>query len=258
MFFFGKKDSANNTPAANNTPSTAPKTPAPAAGNSPTVIRLTKAQAGLDNQIIRLKKRGFDLSNHRARVVIVIDRSGSMDWQFRNGDVQDILTRLLPLGLRFDDNGEVEVYVFNSSCDQMESMNMGNYETYVKNCIIRKGYGPSGGTRYAPVINKTIRDYNDGSPYPTFVLFITDGDNSDHSDTDRAIRESSKYKNFYQFVGSGQGPFPYLEQLDDLSGRAVDNTAFVKVADFARLTDDELYEKLLEQYPQWLRAMGIV
>ena len=76
--------------------------------------------------------------------------------------------------------------------------------------------------------------------------------------TDNAIRRSSKFKIFYQFVGIGYENFRYLKKLDDLDGRAVDNTAFIKVEDFSRLNDDQLYAKLLEQYPQWLRAMNII
>lgn len=260
--FFGKKNKPNTNavtnvqPARTETPATA-ASPASESSSSSRII-LRKAQTGLDNQIIRLKKeKNVDLSNHKARVFVVIDRSGSMSPQFRNGSVQNILTRLLPLALRFDDNGELEVYVFNEGCNQMESMHMGNYENYVKQCIIRKGYGPSGGTMYAPVIRDTIKDYDDGSPYPAFGLFITDGDNFDHAETDREIIRSSKYRIFYQFVGTGPAKFPYLEQLDNISGRDVDNTAFIKVADFDNLTDDELFAKLLEQYPQWLRAMHI-
>ena len=51
--------------------------------------------------------------------------------------------------------------------------------------------------------------------------------------------------------------FDYLQKLDDLDGRAVDNTAFIKVEDFSRMNDDQLYDKLLEQYPQWLKVMHI-
>ena len=77
-------------------------------------------------------------------------------------------------------------------------------------------------------------------------------------ETDRAIRKSSKHKIFYQFVGIGKyESFDYLQKLDDLDGRAVDNTAFIKVEDFSRMDDDQLYDKLLEQYPQWLKVMHI-
>ena len=227
--------------------------------NKRATVNLTKAEASLNRSIVNLtKKTGVDLGSHRARVCVVMDRSGSMSRMYQNGDVQDVLTRLLPLALKFDDNGELEVYVFNESCDQVSEMNLQNHEDYVEKQILRRGLGPSSGTNYAPAIKKTMKDYNDGSPYPAFVIFITDGANFDRDETDRAIRKSSKHKIFYQFVGIGKfESFDYLQKLDDLDGRAVDNTAFIKVEDFSRMDDDQLYDKLLEQYPQWLKAMHI-
>lgn len=232
--------------------------PTPSAASSSGKVTLKKAQDGLERHIVRLKKeKGVDLSQHRARVFVVVDRSGSMKPLYINGSVQKVLTRLLPLALKFDDNGELEVYVFNNRCTQLASMTLENYENYVQSEILRKNYGPSGGTSYSPVIKETTSIYNDGSPYPAFGIFITDGENDDRSKTDGAIRESSKYKIFYQFVGIGYESFRYLQKLDDLDGREVDNTAFVKVADFDHLDDDQLFDKLLEQYPQWLQAMHI-
>lgn len=246
---FGKK---NNSSTANSSASN------PTSGTSNGKVVLTKSQDALERHVVRLKKeQGVDLSRHKARVFVDLDISGSMSNLFANGSVQKTLTRLLPLALKFDDDGELEVYVFNNSCTQMPSMNIGNYENYVRDVLVRRGYGPNGGTSYAPVIKKNVAAYNDNSPYPAFGIFITDGENSDAGATDREVRNSSKYKIFLQFVGIGKENFRYLRKLDDLSGRSVDNTAFIKVADFDSLDDDQLYEKLLEQYPQWLRAMGL-
>lgn len=256
MFGFGKKNNSNIGNIMNTVQSVAKDTINRASSTGKVV--LTKAEESLERYIVNLKKENnVDLGKHRARVFVVMDRSGSMSSLYRNGYVQDVLTRLLPLALKFDDNGELEVYVFNGNCTKMPAMTRENYENYVEEKIMRKGYGPSGGTSYAPAIKQTISDYNDGSAYPAFGIFITDGANDDRYETDNAVRNSSKYKIFYQFVGIGGERFDYLQKLDDLSGRAVDNTAFIKVSDFSKLSDDELYAKLLEQYPAWLKAMNI-
>ena len=245
---------------SNQSSSSVPTAPSsqPTQSNTSGKVILKKAEEGLNRSIVRLEKStGVNLNKHRARVFVVFDRSGSMSRMYNNGSVQKVLTRLLPLALKFDDNGELEVYVFNNKCDKMSEVNLQNYEDFVRQQIIRKGYGPNGGTNYSPVIKKTVKDYNDGSPYPAFGIFITDGENFDQSETDSAIRNSSNYKIFYQFVGIGNEEFRYLQKLDDLDGRKADNTAFIKVSDFDKLDDDQLYDKLLEQYPQWLKAMGI-
>lgn len=255
MFFGFKKKNNSSSSTSNSTPV---KTETTTLTSSSAKVVLSKAEDGLERHIVRLKKeKNIDLSSHRARVFVVMDRSGSMTSLYQSGEIQNVLTRLLPLALKFDDNGELEVYVFNTSCIQMPSMNLSNYESYVKREIMNKGYDPSGGTSYSPVIEKTMSIYDDGSSYPAFGIFITDGENDDAYATDRAIRNSSKLKIFYQFVGIGSENFRYLQKLDDLDARDVDNTAFIKVSDFARLDDEQLYAKLLEQYPQWLRAMHI-
>lgn len=257
MFFFGKKqlDNGNGTPS-NSTPINRGDV---SSRNGRAPLSLKKSKESLDRKVISLKKdKGIDLNGHRARVFVVMDRSGSMHRLFYSGAVQETLTRLLPLALKFDDNGELEVYVFNTRCEKMPSMDINNYENYVEEQILRRGKGPDGGTSYAPVVEMTTDDYNDGSPYPAFGIFITDGENNDTKATDNAIRRSAEYKIFYQFVGIGHETFRYLQKLDDLTGRPVDNTAFVKVSDFGMLSDDQLYDKLLEQYPDWLRAMHIM
>lgn len=252
MLFGKKKNSNPSSPIVNPAQTTVP-TPSASTGK----VSLEKSRDALERHVVNLKKEsGVDLSTHKARVFVALDISGSMSTLFRNGSVQNTLTRLLPLALKFDDNGELEVFVFNNSCTQMPPMNLSNYESYVQNELVRRGY-PSGGTSYAPVIKKTVDEYNDGSPYPAFGIFITDGENNDAHETDNEVRRSSKFKIFYQFVGIGSENFRYLQKLDNLSGRAVDNTAFVRVSDFSRLDDEQLYKMLLDQYPQWLRAMGI-
>lgn len=222
--------------------------------------KLENARIELDKHLVRLEKtQKVNLSKHCARVFVILDRSGSMSGQYRCGDVQNVLTRLLPLALKFDDNGELEVYVFDEKCDKVPvPLTIQNYQTYVEEEIMAKGYGPRDcGTNYAPAIRKTDNDFNDGSPYPAFGMLITDGACWDESDTDTAIRNSSEHKIFYQCVGIGRDNFNYLRKLDDLDGRKVDNTAFIKVSDFADLTDEQLYAKLLEQYPQWLKDMNL-
>ena len=244
MSIFGKKNS--------NTGSTSSATNQQSSGK----LTLIKAENSLERHIINLKKKGIRLNTHKARVFVVLDISGSMSHLFRNGVVQNTLTRLLPLALRFDDNGELECYVFNNSYARLEPVTLRNYNEYVTTVIMPE-HSPNGGTSYAPVLNATLKDHNDGNELPAFGIFITDGENNDVLATNDIIRKSSNYKIFYQFVGIGLGSFRYLKKLDDLKDRKVDNTSFIKVRDLEKLRDDELYEKLLEQYPQWLSAMGI-
>lgn len=224
-------------------------------------ISLKKSVISLDKSLISLeKKSGINFDGHKAKVAVVMDYSGSMSRLYRNGEVQRTLNRLMPLALRFDDNGELDVWIFDDKYHRLESMDLNNFESYVEEEIIRKGYR-MGCTSYAPVLEDVIRKYfvEDAatSHIPTFVVFITDGSNDDKRATNEIIKESS-YKNiFIQFVGIGNERFEYLERLDDLTGRPVDNTGFIKVQDMARVEDEQLFDMLLDQYPDWLRNKRI-
>lgn len=253
MFFGKRKNSTENSSSPATTPVSTPA-PETSSGHG---ISLKKASADLDKTIISLKKKGTNLEGHRARVFVVIDISGSMSHRFPN-EVQEALTRIFPLALRFDDNGEMEVYVFDTRCHKLdEPMTMDNYETYVRKYITSK-YDICGGTRYAPVIEDTINDYDDGSKDPAFGIIITDGDPQDRETTNKMIRRSAEYRLFYKFVGIGYERFSYLEELDDLTGRPVDNTAFIKVSEISNWDNEQLYTNLLDQYPDWLKAMHLI
>ena len=227
--------------------------------DTPAGISLKKNVINLDKCLINLSKSsGINLGNHRAKVAAVIDYSGSMSHLYSSGAVQRALNRLIPLGLRFDDNGEVDVWLFHDYYKRLEGIDLRNFEHYVDEVMLGSGER-YGGTCYAPVIRDLIQKYTveDPSEMPTFVIFITDGDNSDKARTNEMVKDSSYHKMFIQFVGIGGSSFRYLEKLDDLTGRPVDNTGFIKVKDFDRLSDDELYTELLDQYVQWLKEMHL-
>jgi len=66
--------------------------------------------------------------------------------------------------------------------------------------------------------------------------------------------EASKYPIFWQFVGIGKSSFDFLEKLDNLKGRVVDNANFFAVNDINAITDQELYQRMLTEFPLWLKA----
>jgi hypothetical protein len=59
---------------------------------------------------------------------------------------------------------------------------------------------------------------------------------------------------FWQFVGVGKASYGVLEKLDTLTGRTVDNAGFFAVDDLDSLQDDQLYSRLLSEFPAWLRS----
>ena len=111
-----------------------------------------------------------------------------------------------------------------------------------------------GGTNYAPVLKEMVTYYKDIEPseIPAFIIFITDGENSDTSATNAVIKELSEYNIFVQFIGIGDEDFDYLKSLDDMKGRKHDNTGFTAVKDMNKMSDEQLYTEILRQYKDWL------
>ena len=203
-------------------------------------------------QSLCLKKS--ELNGLIARVCMVMDFSGSMDHLYYNGGVQEVLEKLLPIAMQFDDNGVMEAWIFSNKCWRIPEISLENYYDYIKNNKLIDRY-EMGGTEYAPVMQDVVKKYIQEEPadIPTLVLFITDGDNSDKDFTTKVIREASKYPVFWQFVGIGNTEFHYLEKLDQMSSRFIDNANFFAIEDINNISDNELYEKLLAEYPDWIK-----
>ena len=194
-----------------------------------------------------------NISVNTARVVFVLDHSGSMRTMYKDGTVQDLLERIFPIAMHFDDNAEMEFYWFDSVYKELDPVNCKNIEGYVQNVILSKN-DHFGGTNYAPIMTEILNRYvrREPSNIPTFVIFITDGNNADKKATKDVLTEASKYNIFWKYVGIGDEKFEFLAKLDELKGRFIDNANFINVSDLSAIDDKSLYKLLLEEYGDWL------
>ncbi|SPU00355.1 stress protein [Bacillus tequilensis] len=71
------------------------------------------------------------------------------------------------------------------------------------------------------------------SSYPAFIVFINDG--GCKKSIKPIIEASSDKPVFWQFVGIGNGNFDFLNQLDTLEGRVVDNTNSLQIEEIDRI-----------------------
>jgi len=205
----------------------------------------------LDNVIINLSKDSiYDYSSLKSRVKLVLDYSGSMSGRYDSGIMQKVITQILPLALRFDDDGQLDCFLFSNNYIEIEPCTINNYSEYVRSVVNKSGF-QMGGTRYAPVLKNLHSKTTDS--IPDFIIYITDGDNSDKPETNEIITAMSNDNCFIMFIGIGNSYFPYLESLDNLAGRDIDNTGFVKFADIENTDDRTLYTKLLSEYSNWLK-----
>lgn len=226
---------------------------------------------------IVLTKR--NLINVTARAGLAIDISGSMEDLYRNGTVQRVVERILAVATRFDDNGELDVWTFSNGFDRVGGVTEVGFENYVNREIINnRNISKWGGTSYSPVINDVLKTYFPSSfvervkgkflglfggktetievdtpmdsQEPSILIFITDGETGDITETINLLEAAHNKKIYFQFVGIGNERFRFLSKIaDDYS-----NTGFLKISNVSSISDDDLYEGLItEELASWFK-----
>jgi hypothetical protein len=175
--------------------------------------------------------------------------------------VQQVVEKILALSVKFDDNGAVDIFLFGACDYTVGELQEADFFGYVDR-VIRPHYPLEGATRYAGVIQRIINHYTTAQEQskaqqinkadPVYVLFVTDGDNNDHKETEQAIISASFQAIFWQFVGIGRSNFQFLQRLDTMSGRHIDNANFFQINDLSSIDDTELYRRLLGEFPSWI------
>ncbi len=217
---------------------------------------------------VELEKR--NLQGVIARVALVLDISGSMNGRYNDGTVQAIIDKTVPMAVQFDDDGEFDCWYYGNRVQRRPSVHMRNYKQAVpadwEKLMSHLGYG-----NYEPaVMQEVIKEYKD-SDLPAYVIFITDGGVGAADEIKALLCKASRYPIFWQFVGVGgvsskdrkkQGFFSrllstsygILEELDHLEGRYIDNANFFALDDFKTVPNEELYSRLLNEFPQWMKS----
>lgn len=218
--------------------------PAPAVSSAPTgLVDLTKKAA------VSLQKAG--LTGQRAAVYLVLDHSGSMRTFYRDGDVQRLAEQALGLSANLDDDGSVPVVYFGSRAEEPFDVRLDNYAGAIDSTHQQVRWGS---TNYVAAMNTVVNDYQrSGATAPAFVIFQTDGAPDDRGAVERALRDASSLPVFWAFVGFG-GRVEFLEKLDDLRGRKVDNASFFHAATPRAVSDEQLYDGITREYAGWLAA----
>jgi len=287
-----------------------------------TTISLRKHEDSFQQVVSLLKLNGII-----ARVVMVLDISGSMRNQYSDSTVDEILLRAFAVARKFDDNQCLDSYIFSNDFVRLPEISVHNLEGYIKREILYKfkgkyydflskekqylqhelkqieeslkpksgffGFGKSkeqisatekerllqekqkveddlnllqdskldkrmqifGDNNEPRVMTDIVQRYTveEPSDLPTYVFFVSDGGVSQNEDIRRIVRDSSDKPIFWQFVGSGLSNYGALEELDNLSGRVVDNANFFAIDDLNQISDEELYERMFVEFPIWIK-----
>lgn len=202
----------------------------------------------------------------RARVILVIDKTGSMKRQYASGVVHRMVERMVAVATQLDDDGQLEPYLYGSWLAALPDITVAQTEKWSETYLHLNGH--HGGIDYA-----SIGGSNDELPImhhilstvtarqPTLVFFFTDGGFTKKGPIASFMRTAAAAPIFWQFVGVGRANYGILEKLDTMDGRVVDNAGFFALDDIDAISDVDLYERILSEFPEWMkdaRTAGII
>lgn len=229
----------------------------------------------------------FNLEDIEAEVSFVLDASGSMTGQYQIGQVQSLVERVFPLAANFDNNDSMETWAFADKQQQLSAIGFDNYKDFVNQdnggwrnwmsrlnssynnepvvmrAIIKHffgldapklekasssgffGFGKKGGNENTFAPKQPARR-------PIWVLFISDGGVAHNEDIEFLLKWSSTLPIFWQFMGIGGSSYGALEKFDDLTGRFIDNADFFAIDNLKSVSEQQLYDKMVQEFPQWI------
>lgn len=179
-------------------------------------------------------------------VKIAVDKSGSMDDEFRCGWVQDTIDLFLAAAMKFDDDGKMEMGFFNTSFDRTPDATADDHGVYIRKHGIRAG----GGTSFADAIKglkgqaskRGIFGFGSKPVTPTYLALITDGENNDKREFEAQL--DSLENTFVQIVAIGNGcDKRYL----DMIGEKYDTVEVLYIPNPKAVDQNKFYELILNE-----------
>lgn len=247
-----------------------PPPPPPPSPPPPPVDPISLSKIDLRKHKVGISLAKHGISDVKADVLFVIDASGSMVGLYNKGVVQETVERIVPVALRLDDDGMLDTWFYADGCRQVDPLNERSMVDFIRRVMPTPGHAPKGRSgllgrknggiglgNNEPVVMKAILDARTQSDdrRPLLVIFLTDGGIYKSDEIKRILRACASRPIFWQFVGVGNNNYGVLRELDTIPDRVVDNAGFFAVDDLKKIGDDELYDRLLSEFPIWLKEV---
>lgn len=217
------------------------------------------------------------LRGQKSKVALALDFSGSMRNDYRNGSMQRLAEKVLALATQLDDDGAIDLFLFDTTAEYVGEVTLKNFRNIIDKLTSGRRMGT---TNYADLFRKLVAFYkltpeasdakggfgglfkkSSSAGYaprtspvnePVLAIFLTDGAPDSKPQAVEELTKASYAPVFWQFLSIGRENIPFLQKLDDLDGRYVDNADYKPVGNVDTLSDDELFNMILDEYPAWI------